>query len=42
VTNILSDRICESVQKVSRADCQAWIRHAMSYFPRCNPEDINL
>lgn len=23
--DILSDRICESVQKVSRADCQAWI-----------------
>jgi transposase len=38
----LSDRICESVQMVTRADCQAWIRHAVSFFPRCNREDINL
>jgi transposase len=38
----LSDRICESVQMVTRADCQAWIRHAVSFFPRCKREDINL
>ena len=38
----LSDRICESVQMVTRADCQAWIRHAVSFFPRRNREDINL
>ena len=40
--NILSDRIRESVQMVTRADCQAWIRHAVSFFPRCKREDINL
>ena len=28
----LSDRIRESVQMVTRADCQAWIRHALSFF----------
>jgi transposase len=38
----LSDRICKSVQMVTRADCQAWIRHAVSFFPRCKSEDINL
>lgn len=38
----LSDRICKSVQMVTRADCQAWIRHAVSLFPRCKSEDINL
>lgn len=38
----LSDRICESVQMVTRADCQAWIRHAVSFFSRCKREDINL
>ena len=27
----LSDRICDSVHYVTRADCQAWIRHAMSF-----------
>jgi hypothetical protein len=26
---LLSDRICESVNKVSRTDCHAWISHAM-------------
>jgi hypothetical protein len=31
----LIDRICESVQKVTRGDCQAWIGHALSFFPRC-------
>ena len=31
----LSERIYESVQRVTRVDCQAWIRHAVSYFPRC-------
>jgi transposase len=38
----LSERICESVRMVSRADCQAWIRHALSFFARCKQEDINL
>jgi transposase len=38
----LSDRICESVQKVTRANCQAWIRHAVSFFPRCDLEEKNL
>ena len=38
----LSDRICESVQKVTRANCQAWIRHAVSLFPRCEFEEKNL
>ena len=31
----LSDRICESVQMVTRPDWQAWIRHAVAFFPRC-------
>ena len=38
----LSDCICESVYKVTRKDCQAWIRHAMSFFPRCKNEERNL
>jgi transposase len=40
VDDRLSDRICESVQMVARADCQAWIRNAVSFFPRCKREDI--
>ena len=32
--DILSDRICASAQKVSQADCQAWIRHSLSFLPR--------
>jgi transposase len=40
--NRLSDRICESVQVVTRFDCQAWIRPAVSFFPRCKRKDINL
>ena len=38
----LSDRICESVNKVTRSDCQAWIRHAASFFTRCKNEERNL
>jgi hypothetical protein len=38
----LSDRIRESVQMVTRADCQAWIRHALSFFAKCTQEDTNL
>ena len=38
----LTDRICESVQMVTRVDCQAWIRRAVSFFPRCKRKDINL
>jgi transposase len=38
----LSDRICESVQKVTHANCQAWIRHAVSFFARCELEETNL
>jgi transposase len=38
----LSDRICESVQVVTRFDCQAWIRPTVSFFPRCKRKDINL
>src|ERR1700730_9388499 len=38
----LSDRICDSVHNVTRADCQAWIRHAMSFFPRCKSGERNL
>jgi transposase len=39
--NQLSDRICEAVQMVTQANCQAWIRHAVSFFSRCKREDIN-
>ena len=38
----LSERIYESVQTVTRVDCQAWIRHAVSYFPRCELGEKNL
>ena len=38
----LSDRICESVQRMARADCQAWIRHAVSYVPQCELGEKNL
>jgi transposase len=38
----LSDRICEAVRMVTQTDCQAWIRHAVSFFARCKQEDINL
>jgi transposase len=38
----LSDRICESVNKVTRSDCEAWIRHATSFFPRCKNEERDL
>ena len=40
--DILSDRICEAVQTVTRAECKAWIHHAASFFPRCKRENINL
>lgn len=29
----LGNRIYESVGKVTRADCQGWIRHAVYFFP---------
>src|ERR1700731_4176229 len=38
----LCDSICESVQLVTQADCQAWIRHAVSYFSQSTQEDTNL
>ena len=38
----LTDRICESVQKVTRADCQAWIGYAVSFIPRCMLEERKL
>jgi transposase len=40
--DILSDRICESVQMVTQADWQALIRQAVSFFPRCKRGDMNL
>jgi transposase len=38
----LSDRIGESVQMITRTDCQAWIRHAVSFFARCKRGDMDL
>lgn len=38
----LTDRICDSVKKVTRSDCQGYIRHAMSFFSRCKNEERNL
>jgi hypothetical protein len=38
----LNDRICESIQKVTRTICQAWIKHAVSFFPRCELEEKNV
>jgi transposase len=35
----LSNRICESVRKVTRADCQGWIRHAVYFFPPCKNDE---
>lgn len=36
----LSDRICESVNKVEH--CLAWIRHTISSFPKCKEVVRNL
>jgi transposase len=38
----LSDRICDAVRVITQLDCQAWIRHAVSFFSSCKREDINL
>ena len=38
----LSDRICEAVRMVTQTDCQAWIRHAVSFFARCKRGDMDL
>ena len=38
----LTDRICESVQVVTRVDFQEWIRPDVPFFPRCKRKDINL
>ena len=38
----LSDRIGESVQMITRTDCQTWIRHAVSFFARCKRGDMDL
>lgn len=31
----LTPRIMEACSKVTKEDCQGWIRHSISYFPRC-------
>jgi hypothetical protein len=36
----LSDHICEAVRMVTQADCQAWIRHAVTFFARCKRGDM--
>lgn len=38
----ITDRICESVNKVTRSDCEAWIRHATPFFIRWKNEERNL
>jgi hypothetical protein len=38
----LSDRICDTVRVITQLDCQAWIRHAVSFFSSCKREGINL
>ncbi|PIA13375.1 hypothetical protein COEREDRAFT_49356 [Coemansia reversa NRRL 1564] len=38
----LNDRISEAVSKVTQANCQGYIRHAMSFFSRCKEGEINL
>ena len=40
--DILSGRMCESVQMIIQADWQALIRQAVSFFPRCKRGDMNL
>lgn len=34
-TDVLSERIIESVKQVTVTDCQGWIRHSISFFDRC-------
>ncbi|KAI8087119.1 hypothetical protein BDF21DRAFT_305679, partial [Thamnidium elegans] len=34
-SDLLTPRIMESVTKVSLDDCRGWIKHSVSFFPRC-------
>lgn len=38
----LTDRICESVRKVTKKDCKGWIEHTKSFFEKCLNEERNL
>ena len=33
--DLLTPRIMESVTNVTLQDCRGWIRHSVSFFPRC-------
>ncbi|KAI9267852.1 hypothetical protein BY458DRAFT_410652, partial [Sporodiniella umbellata] len=35
----LTDRICESAGKVTKKDCEGWIKHSMSFFQKCLDEE---
>ncbi|ORZ04484.1 hypothetical protein BCR42DRAFT_305026, partial [Absidia repens] len=32
---LLSDRICKASEHISKEDCQAWIRHSLTFWDRC-------
>lgn len=38
----LTPRILESCSKVTLSDCKGWIRHSLSFFPRCLEEEQML
>lgn len=38
----LTPRILESCSKVTLSDCRGWIRHSVSFFPRCLAEEQML
>lgn len=38
----LSDRIEVAYQKITREDCQAWIRHSLTFWPRCIAKEDKL
>lgn len=40
--NRLTDRICESAGKVTKKDCEGWIKHSMSFFQKCLNEERNI
>ncbi|CDH61235.1 hypothetical protein RO3G_00809 [Lichtheimia corymbifera JMRC:FSU:9682] len=40
--DILTPRIITAAQHVSASDCEGWINHSISYFPRCILEEHRL
>ncbi|KAI7890202.1 uncharacterized protein EV154DRAFT_396839, partial [Mucor mucedo] len=34
-TRTLLEKMEEGLRNISASDCQGWVSHSMSYFPRC-------